>query len=325
MMNLAYTLTHYLHPQHSNNQKAKLLHTSSLFLLSIFLVIYQVILQALPLTGVKILGYAANISPDEVIRLTNLKRREAGVPELSYNAALSQAAKAKGEHMLANDYWAHIAPDGTEPWKFFTDYGYKYRYAGENLARDFSNPSSAIDAWMASPSHKENMLSSKYKEIGVAVVEGDLNGVETTIIVQLFGTQMVDTTSQVPIAQAKKEVATESAKLAQVEKITPTPTAFPAAPVSSEVTPTVFLEQTKIAGPVAESKSDRFHILLSPFKATKDISVALTFILLVVLIIDAIVVARRKITRVSGRSFAHIAFFGMILTILLLAKAGEIL
>jgi uncharacterized protein YkwD len=68
------------------------------------------------------------------------KRSQAGVSPLAYNPYLAQAAQAKARHMLEYDYWAHIAPDGTDPWKFFTDAGYKYRYAGENLARDFSNP-----------------------------------------------------------------------------------------------------------------------------------------------------------------------------------------
>jgi len=173
-MYLAYTLAHYFFPRHSNNHKAKLLHASTLYFLILSLVIYQVLLQALPLTGLKILGYAANIPPDKVIELTNQKRNDAGVGNLVYNPLLSSAARAKGEHMLTQDYWAHVAPDGTQPWKFFTDVGYVYRYAGENLARDFSDPTSTVDAWMASPSHKENLLSAKYKDIGVAVVEEHL-------------------------------------------------------------------------------------------------------------------------------------------------------
>lgn len=133
-------------------------------------------MQAFPLFGVRILGYAANISSTEIVSLTNQKRTEAGVSSLIYNLQLEQAARQKGQDMIENDYWAHVAPDGTEPWVFFVDAGYKYRYAGENLARDFSNPQDAINAWMASPSHKDNLLSDKYKEIGIAVVEGDLGG-----------------------------------------------------------------------------------------------------------------------------------------------------
>ena len=128
-------------PSHSNNHKAKLIHTSTLFLITIFLVMYQVVLQVFPITGVKILGYAANIPPDEIIKLANQKRTEAGMNQLGYNANLSEAARKKGEHMLQYDYWAHTAPDGTEPWDFILGEGYDYVYARENLTKNFSKSS----------------------------------------------------------------------------------------------------------------------------------------------------------------------------------------
>ena len=325
-MNFAYTLAHYFYPQQSNNHKAKLLHVSTLFLLSCFLIVYQLILQVFPLTGVRVLGYAANIPPDEIIRLTNIKRQEIGVPPLIYSSSLAQAAKAKGENMLANDYWAHVAPDGTEPWKFFTDFGYKYRYAGENLARDFSDPTSAIEAWMASASHRDNMLSGKYKEIGVAVVEGDLGGVDTTIIVQLFGTQLVDTTPQIPVAEAGAQTTgTSTPSTAQATLISPTVTQVPPAAPIAQITPSTFIQQGELTVKPVREKAPTFQLLISPFQSTKNISIATTVLLLVVMIFDGIIIARRRITRVGGRTFAHLAFLGMILVILLIAKAGEIL
>lgn len=217
-MKIAKKLSHYLLPGYSNDHKAKALHTSSFLSLALFLVTVQLIIQTLPLTGIKILGYAANISTDRVISLVNEKRAQAGLSGLVYDPTLTSAAQAKARHMIDNDYWSHIAPDGTEPWFFFTSAGYKYKYAGENLARDFSNPESAVDAWMASTSHRDNILSSKYTETGVAVIEGDLSGVDTTIIVQLFGTKL-DQTPQVPVAKAQTEVTPTPA----ITKI-PTPT-----------------------------------------------------------------------------------------------------
>lgn len=328
-MLLGFVLAHYLYPSFTNNHKAKLLHNTSILLLSFFLIAYQLILQVMPITGVGVLGYAANIAPEEIVRLTNEKRSEAGVSALQFNASLAKAARAKGEHMLQYDYWAHTAPDGTEPWKFFTDIGYKYRYAGENLARDFSNPQSAIDAWMASPSHRNNMLSNKYREIGVAVVEGDLGGVETTLIVQFFGTRLTDTVSDVQIAQAQP-----AATSAPVLTPTPIPTSLPkATTVEATPTPEPFISFTsptpseqiiKLSEPV-EEKADRFKVLISPFSTTRGLSIATTALLLTVMIVDGLVVARRKIPRVGGRTFAHLAFLGMILAILLIAKAGKIL
>lgn len=297
MMKLSSSLAHLLFPRESNNHKAKILHSSSLTILAFALIVYQLVLTFLPQYGPRVLGYAANISPEEVIRLTNEKRAAAGLTPLTYNAALSSSAQAKGLHMIEYDYWAHVAPDGTQPWKFFTDFEYRYRYAGENLARDFSSASSAIDAWMASPSHKENMLSTKYKEIGIGVVEGDLAGVDTTIIVQFFGTKYTDTLPVSPVAE-----------------VTPTPRAI--------------VLSTPQPGPAFSSPTPtpaQSSVLISPFNSTRGISLATIGILLGVLVVDGVVTARRRIVRIGGRTFAHIAFLGMILAIALILKAGQII
>ncbi len=131
-------LAHFFIPHEKNNHKAGLLSNRGLVILALTVVVFQFLLRIFPASNINILGYAANISPEEVIRLTNEKRVQIGLNELTYNPVLSQAALAKGNDMLAKDYWAHVSPDGTEPWFFFSQAGYKYRYAGENLARDFS-------------------------------------------------------------------------------------------------------------------------------------------------------------------------------------------
>ena len=231
------------------------------------LLFYQAVLQLVPRTGVRILGYAANISVEEVVRLTNDKRVAAGLNALSINESLSSAARAKGQDMLDKDYWAHIAPDGTEPWKFFIDAGYKYKYAGENLARDFSNPSSAIEAWMASPTHRDNVLSDRYNEVGIAVVEGDMNGVDTTLIVQLFGTKLSDANVQVPIAQAQEVAATVPPSLS----VTPSPQAT--------VQPTATPLPVALASPLPESANPSY-VSASPLGVEEEISAGVSGILI---------------------------------------------
>lgn len=328
-MSFAYALAHYFYPAHSNNHRAKFLHSSTIAIMVALLFVYQIMLSAIPITGVSILGYAANIPVSEVIRLSNQKRAEVGLPALTENTLLSQAARAKGDDMITKDYWAHVAPDGTEPWGFFTNAGYQYRYAGENLARDFSNPQAAVDAWMASPSHKDNLLSSKYKEVGIAVVEGDLNGVDTTIVVQLFGTLASD--EGVQIAQAKTE--TEGVQTNVVPTLVPT--SVPTAAPTFTPTPTLALVPTEtqaeadspvfVGGTTPPQGGSSASLKVSPFATTKGISAVLIGVMLVVLIVDGVVVARKRIPRVGGRTFAHLAFLGMVLSIVLIARAGEIL
>ena len=314
-MKIAQRLAHFFYPRESNNQKAKILHSSSLFLFAFFLVIYQLVLNFLPKIKPDILGFAANISPSEVIRLTNEKRAEVGLPALTENSVLDQAAQSKGADMLNKDYWSHIAPDGTQPWTFFINAGYKYRYAGENLARDFSSASSAVDAWMASPSHKENILSSKYKEIGIAVVEGDLAGVDTTIIVQFFGTKYSDTLPAVPIAEAKS-VFTSSPE----PTLTPKPTILALPIESPSSSPASFVAMSEEPPQAPKTK-----FTLSPFTTTRSVSLVIISVLLLIMIIDWVESNRKQLARVSSRSFAHVAFFGMILAIALILKAGQII
>ncbi|MBI1863878.1 CAP domain-containing protein [Candidatus Woesebacteria bacterium] len=297
-MELAATLSHFFIPRESNNQKARLLHPSFLTVFLIGIIIYQYAINLISFPPLRILGYASNISTQEVIKLTNVKREEAGLSDVSENPLLDQAAQEKAKDMVTKGYWAHVAPDGTQPWKFFADVDYKYRYAGENLARDFKDPASAVDAWMASPSHRDNMLSGHYKDIGVAVIDGQIDGRDTTIIVQLFGTTLSEYAQATPVKAAetkKPEVATA-----------PTPTLPP-------------LPQ------IANTKAITQSYQISPFDATRAAAIGLSALFITLFILDLIIVKRRNIVRLSGRTFAHLSFFGMIIAILLVAKAGNIL
>ncbi|HEX6977597.1 MAG TPA: CAP domain-containing protein [Patescibacteria group bacterium] len=296
---------HFFIPRHSNGHKAKILHSTSIFFIVLTLLSVQIAVNFAAKKGL-VLGFAANISPSEVIRLTNLKRQENGLSPLVENKTLDQAALAKGTDMINKGYWAHVSPDGIQPWKFFGDFGYDYRYAGENLARDFSDPASAVDAWMASSSHRENMLSSKYREIGIGVVDGKLAGVDTTIIVQFFGTKMADTIPVQPVAKAEPTVAPI---VGQVKAATPLPT----------VNPTVLPTAT----PAVAATSPQLQV--SPFNITRSISLGVISVLIIALVVDTFVIEKKRLVRAGGRAYAHFAFLGMILAILIIAKVGQIL
>jgi hypothetical protein len=299
-MSLVKLLEHLLIPHESNNQKARLLHAEGLLAISAFLILFQVALGFAQKSFPSVLGYAANISPSEVIRLINQQRIKNGLTPLNDNPTLDAAALSKGNDMLARGYWAHFAPDGTSPWSFFLKFGYKYEYAGENLARDFPDASSAVTAWMNSPSHKENILSPNYIDTGVGVVEGSLNGVDTTIIVQFFGAPLAGM-SQIPLAKAQ----TVSQKPQPSPTPTPTPTPIPAV--------------------VSQSESTSVPVEVSPFASTRDVSLGVVGMLLLVLSVDLVVVRRKRIARIGGRTLAHLAYLGMILAVILILKAGQII
>lgn len=177
----------FLFPHHKNNFRSRLLHHKNIFF-SIVLVIFAAFILSTARTNFpQVLGISYDITSSQLIYLTNLKRQESGSPPLSLNDKLSLAAKEKAEDMFAKNYWAHNSPNGKTPWVFIKDSDYKYVYAGENLARGFQDSDEVIKAWLASPDHRDNMLSKNYSDVGFAVVKGKLLGEETVLIVEMLG------------------------------------------------------------------------------------------------------------------------------------------
>lgn len=137
----------------------------------------------------QVLEYAVNVNHADLAALTNQKRGDHGLPPLSLNSQLNSGAQAKANHMIAHNYWAHTAPDGTQPWYFFDQSGYPYVHAGENLAYGFSNSGEIIDAWLNSPGHKANLLGD-YKEMGFGFTNGsNYQGGEYTVVVAFYGSK----------------------------------------------------------------------------------------------------------------------------------------
>jgi len=130
---------------------------------------------------------ASSVTPSNIIALTNQQRATAGLNTLNVDSRLTAAAQAKANNMFSEQYWDHFGPNGETPWMFISQAGYQYVYAGENLAKGFRTAEGVYEAWMASPTHRDNIMSGNYKDIGVAVVEGVLLGKQTTLVVQMFG------------------------------------------------------------------------------------------------------------------------------------------
>lgn len=130
-------------------------------------------------------NFAAVVSA-VLIDLTNADRASAGAQALVVNDRLTAAAQAKANDMAARGYFSHKDPDGREPWTWLKEAGYDYRYAGENLAIQFSDSIEVERAWLASPSHRANLLNDQFSEIGIATAYGAYQGQPTTFVVQMF-------------------------------------------------------------------------------------------------------------------------------------------
>lgn len=124
----------------------------------------------------------------EVVSLINEARRNAGISSLAESETLARAAQAKADDMLRRQYFSHATPDGEEPWMFLKQENYSFSAAGENLAVDFFTASEAHLALMGSPTHRANILNSRYREVGVAVTSGAFQGNQSILVVQFFGT-----------------------------------------------------------------------------------------------------------------------------------------
>lgn len=139
-------------------------------------------------TSGNVLGVQAQLTPTSLLEATNRARAGEHEQPLRLNTKLMTAAQLKAHDMFAKQYWDHDAPDGTTPWYWFGEAGYAYAEAGENLAKNFSSPDSALSAWMASPVHRANILKADYQDVGFAVADGTLDGQPTSIVVALYGT-----------------------------------------------------------------------------------------------------------------------------------------
>lgn len=130
------------------------------------------------------------LSKDNVIVLTNKARSENGqLLPLLENNKLNLSAQRKLQDMFNSQYFEHISPSNVSVGDLGDQVGYEYILIGENLALgNFENDLALVDAWMASPGHRANILNSHYTEIGVAVGKGVYEGKNVWMAVQHFGT-----------------------------------------------------------------------------------------------------------------------------------------
>lgn len=165
-----------------------------------------------------------NLTVNGTVVATNAERTKEGLKPLVYNAKLESAAKAKVADMFARQYFAHEAPTGEGPSELATSAGYSFVIVGENLALgQFVDDSDLVTAWMNSPGHRANILSSSYTEIGIAVGKGMYEGQEVWLAVQEFGTPLSvcdapDELKKATLDTLKKQLDNMDAELAVLKK-----------------------------------------------------------------------------------------------------------
>jgi len=260
-------------------------------------------LRFFPSLSSSILGYASNITAEDVLIQTNQQRVNQGLSELKINEKLSQAALAKGQDMFTDQYWSHTSPDGMEPWSFIKESGYVYKAAGENLARDFMDTTEMMEAWMKSPTHRANIVNNKFEEIGIAVINGNLQGFETTLVVQMFGSPTTVANNKA----GQQQLLTDSARqeVASVKSATDQ-------------------ETQVLAGSVLLPNPLDNPVLLTPLHLTKAFFLAVIILITATLIYDSFIVRNRQIVMAFNKNLGHLLVLGAVTFILIFFRSGLI-
>lgn len=322
---------HFLPHNHEDGQQHHA-HGLSVFALFLYLQVFVVSaagFYVIKLKAPQILG-AVTFSAQQIIDLTNQKRAENGLPALSYNPLLAQAAAAKASNMFTENYWAHNSPSGKTPWNFITGSGYKYVYAGENLARDFSDATSVVNAWMNSPSHRENLLDKNFQEIGVAVSDGNLTGVEGILVVQEFGTPASGVPTQATLAQASpvpSPIASASPKQVAAASLvaspSPTPTESPAVSPPAQVAQN---PQIIVPAPSENTAGGSALVLASrQFSISKFISLGLVGFVFLLFVSEIVLVVRDEKLKLRSEVIAHLGILAFVLLVIWYAVSGSVL
>ncbi len=285
-------------PHKDTHKKAHLISWQALLIYVLFFILLQVGFSIYGYTKPGVLGISSNIDQKKIIELTNIERQKIGLSPVTENSELDAAAEKKGENMIAENYWAHFAPSGKTPWDFILAAGYHFTFAGENLAKNFYSSDEVVKAWMNSPSHRDNLLNSKYKDIGIAVVEGNLDGQKTTIVVQEFGTTE---------ALAAKPTVDVEGSAVQVP------------PKDLVVKPALALA---LNTPVVKSTNS---VLIDPFQVSKIAGYSVIALIIVLLSVDLIVLKKRGVFRLSSHHLAHMALLSLAAGSLYLAHPGVVL
>ena len=179
----------YFIPHEGNDYRPYFLHGKNARTIVILLLLLELIVFIVPtLTFVGVFNNSnlATVIPVVLTTLINEERTHGQLENLTVSPILDQAAQMKAEDMAKKSYFAHTSPDGQTTWNLLDTVQYRYDYAGENLAINFTDSQDVVMAWMNSPTHRANIVKSSYREVGTGLATGIYEGKETLFVVQVY-------------------------------------------------------------------------------------------------------------------------------------------
>jgi hypothetical protein len=322
MKNIAKQLNLLLIPSQKNIWKPHILRPNNLFRLAVILLIIKFAVFSWLYYFPQTTNFAI-ITSTELVEMANKDRVAQGLKPLAINQQLATAAEKKATDMFNKDYFAHTSPTGITPWFWLNNVGYKYTAAGENLAKDFTESVYVHEAWMNSPGHRANILNKNYQDVGIAVVEGVINGQKTILAVEFFGKSTTAKTAT-PTQTASGKVAVAAIDKTKSNIEIPAPKAeTPANVKGEEVTlkgPEVF-QQRAISDTINKSESIAGTITEKSEPWSNGIYLAILGIISLVLVLSIFINIKVQYPKMIMTAVVFIIFIAAIM----LFNGGELL
>lgn len=253
-------------PHSGNDHRPYFLRKENLKNIVIVILFLEIFTFLIPtLTHINRNGGMAAVLPAILATLTNEERQANNLQTLTTNPVLVKAAEMKAQDMATKSYFAHTSPEGKTPWYWLDLVGYKYQYAGENLAINFSDSKDVTNAWMDSPTHRANIVKDKYTEVGTGVATGMYQERETVFVAQVYANprKVIEI-----IPQPKKAEATADSNIVKT-------------------TPAKNIKDTKILGAETET-APKVSFLDKIFASPRNSTNIILFIILGVILLSLI-------------------------------------
>lgn len=223
-------LENFLIPTQENNYRPGITQARSVVIILIIFLVFQILSlwyeAHTPVT-------ASDLTAENILAAINNERRLRNLPTLATNEKLSSAADTKSKDMVNRKYFSHTDPEGNYIWPTIVAAGYSpYKMLGENLAIEFTNTESMVQAWMNSPTHRANIINEGFQDQGMGVAFGNVSqGQYYSAVTNTFGAlQIKKAVAQTPVptpAPAPQPAPAPAPVPAPTPAPTPKPTPAP--------------------------------------------------------------------------------------------------
>jgi uncharacterized protein YkwD len=110
-----------------------------------------------------------------MLQMINKERAAAGLKPLAADTQLTEVARRHSADMFERGYFAHVSPEGRDPFDRMRASGIRFFAAGENLALA-PTLQIAHTGLMNSPGHRANILNPQFGRVGIGIMDGGIRG-----------------------------------------------------------------------------------------------------------------------------------------------------